>query len=1111
MLRKLLPHIIRFFYVILFLGAVSFGFFWLVTPSIPDERPSYDQEKVEVAKKLRDLKLAKDDKPSIYRFVDFSEGEEASWYPRGESPLLKPLVEDGTLPPVADRVGPEPVVLEGIDGIGKYGGTWVSYIPNEARLQIIRNYFSYHHLVRYSAQGEPIVPHLAKSWEVSEDKRHYTFYLRKGVKWSDGEDWDAEDIMYWYENEFDKPEIDFSIREILRHQGTGGSITMHDKHTITISFEHPHGTFLHKIASSLGSYLTSSPEHYRRQYHPLVGDPEKQAELRKMYGLNRDRDAYKKFAEQSTVALMNPDHPRLWPWIPRSSDLNSPYSFIRNPYYFVVDTEGNQLPYIDRFVLQEKTASIIGISSAGGDVAYQSEGINFKLYSLLMDQREQGDYRLLHWYSVDRSDIVIMPNVNRRVDEEDPSTKWKLEYLSKKEFRQALSLAIDRQQIIDSQFSGLGEPAQVDPGRDSVFHSPELFSAYVEFDPERANKLLDEIGLDQRDREGYRQFPDGTRAHFFIHFSNALRNVDTQALQLVADDWGRVGIRAGIRPRSPQLWRTEVRGLQHDFSVNESFSEFFPLLLPRMLAPGSSYSDYAQQYSRWVEAGGMFPELDNPPRGVPIPEGHPMRESIAAWDLATLQPTLQDQIDVFRTVTDIAREQLYTISISTPVPRLVVVSNQLRNVPEVAILSGMYQTPGNAGLDTYYFENPSNPPQSLQSMRRLLREPDYSGLMSSQSTTGGPNGSSSDILNFILRTIIIMAIFCIFVLLGIRHPYIGRRLLIMIPTLFIISVATFSILQLPPGDFLTSRLIELEASGTPNALDRIEEYRVMYGLDDPPVIQYLKWSGLYWFTTFNSADMGLLQGDLGLSMQGERAVNDLVGDRILMTFLISLGTIIFTWSFAMPIGIYSAVRQYSVSDYVISFLGFIGMCIPNFLLAVVLMVLGRKLFGIDASGLFSSKYIADPEWSMGKVWDLMQHIWLPIIVVALGSLAGMIRVMRGNLLDELKKPYVTTARAKGVKPMKLLFKYPVRLALNPFISSIGGIFPQLISGAAIVSVVLSLPTTGSLMLSALMTEDLFMAGSMLVILSALGVLGTLVSDLLLMVLDPRIRMEGTSR
>jgi ABC-type dipeptide/oligopeptide/nickel transport system permease component len=250
---------------------------------------------------------------------------------------------------------------------------------------------------------------------------------------------------------------------------------------------------------------------------------------------------------------------------------------------------------------------------------------------------------------------------------------------------------------------------------------------------------------------------------------------------------------------------------------------------------------------------------------------------------------------------------------------------------------------------------------------------------------------------------------------------------------------------------------------------------------------------------------------MGRSMETRQSVNDLVGDRLLLTFLISLGTILFTWALAIPIGIYSAVRQYTVGDYILTFVGFIGMCVPSFLLALILIYLSNELLGIRISGLFSSEYATQAEWNWPKFVDLLQHIWVPVLVLGIGGTAGMIRVMRANLLDELKKPYVITAMAKGVRPAKLLMKYPVRLALNPFISGIGGLFPALISGGAIVAIVLNLPTVGPLMLTALMSEDMYLAGSMLMVLSLLSIFGTLVSDLLLLWLDPRIRYEGGKR
>jgi len=332
-------------------------------------------------------------------------------------------------------------------------------------------------------------------------------------------------------------------------------------------------------------------------------------------------------------------------------------------------------------------------------------------------------------------------------------------------------------------------------------------------------------------------------------------------------------------------------------------------------------------------------------------------------------------------------------------------------------------------------------------------------------------------------------------------------MVLIAPTLFVVSIVNFIIIQAPPGDYLTTLINQLQESGDEADLQRIEDLQEIFHLEESMVHRYLRWSGVYWFSTFKAEDRGLLQGHMGRSMETLDTVNDVVGDRIMLTILISLGTILFTWVVAIPLGIYSAVKQYSAGDYIAGLVGFIGMCIPNFLLALILMYFSSRYLGITAIGLFSPEYAARPDWTWGKFADLLTHIWIPVVVVGTGGTAHMLRIMRGNLLDELKKPYVTTARAKGVRPVRLLLKYPVRLALNPFISGIGNLFPQLVSGSAIVALILSLPTVGPLMLSALLSQDMYLAGSMLMVLSIMGVLGTLVSDLLLVLLDPRIRLE----
>jgi peptide/nickel transport system permease protein len=325
--------------------------------------------------------------------------------------------------------------------------------------------------------------------------------------------------------------------------------------------------------------------------------------------------------------------------------------------------------------------------------------------------------------------------------------------------------------------------------------------------------------------------------------------------------------------------------------------------------------------------------------------------------------------------------------------------------------------------------------------------------------------------------------------------YVTRRLFLGLFTIWAVSVLSFVIIQLPPGDFVTTYVARLADSGNVSAGAEITRLRADYGLDQPIVVQYLKWIGK------------ALRGDFGMSFDWNRPVADVIGDRLALSMVVSIAAIIFTWLVALPIGVYSAVRRYSVLDYVLTFLGFVGLAVPSFLLALVLMYLGNLFFGASIGGLFSPAY-ENAGWSLAKVWDLAGHLVIPAIILGVAGTAQLIRIMRANLLDELGKPYVTTARAKGLTEARLIAKYPVRVALNPFASAIGFLFPQIVSGTIIVSIVLSLPTVGPLLLTALRAQDMFLAGTIVLLLGVLTVVGTLVSDLVLMWLDPRIRHAG---
>ena len=325
--------------------------------------------------------------------------------------------------------------------------------------------------------------------------------------------------------------------------------------------------------------------------------------------------------------------------------------------------------------------------------------------------------------------------------------------------------------------------------------------------------------------------------------------------------------------------------------------------------------------------------------------------------------------------------------------------------------------------------------------------------------------------------------------------YTIRRILIMLPTLFVISIVTFIIIQLPPGDYLTTLVSELESRGESVDQSQLQFLKQTYGLDKPLFEQYWMWFS------------GLLVGDFGYSFEYERPVSEVIGDRLLLSMIVSFSTIIFIWVVSFPIGIYSAINQYSWGDYSLTFIGFLGLATPNFLLALIMMYLANITFGTSVGGLMDPMYIDQP-WSWNKFLSVLEHLWIPVIVIGTSGTAGMIRRLRANLLDELDKQYVITARAKGVAPTKLIVKYPLRMSLNPFIADIGNILPQIVSGAAIVSVVLSLPTTGPMMLDALRSQDMYLAGTFLMFLSVLTVVGVFLSDLALAVLDPRIRLGG---
>ena len=326
--------------------------------------------------------------------------------------------------------------------------------------------------------------------------------------------------------------------------------------------------------------------------------------------------------------------------------------------------------------------------------------------------------------------------------------------------------------------------------------------------------------------------------------------------------------------------------------------------------------------------------------------------------------------------------------------------------------------------------------------------------------------------------------------------FLARRLVLALITVWAISLITFAIIQLPPGDYVTAYIAQLETQGDFVSEDEAINLRAEYGLESPFPVQYYKWM------------RQALKGNFGVAMEYRRPVSEVIGDRLLLTAALTFTSIIFTWILAIPIGIYSAVKQYSVGDYTFTFIGFVGLGVPNFLLALVVLYAGFVWFGANVGGLFSPEYV-DAPYSVAKVLDLLNHLWMPSLILAIAGTAQLIRVLRANLLDELRKPYVVTARAKGLSEWRVVLKYPFRVAMNPLISTIGYLLPLIVSGSIIVSVVMSLPTVGPLLLKALIAQDMFLAGTIILMIGLMTVVGTFISDILLAWVDPRIRVEST--
>ncbi|HEV7302478.1 MAG TPA: ABC transporter substrate-binding protein [Tepidisphaeraceae bacterium] len=1007
-----------------------------------------------------------------------------------DPPLLSPLVAAGQLPPLPERLPVDPRVMNGADSPGRYGGTWLRLATGESDVAVIENRLSMATPLRWTPIGDDLVPHVCSQVDELDGGRTFVLHLRPGHKWSDGAPFTTADAMYWWEHEINDAGLGGGqAPDWLVHAGQTATLEAPDTTRLRIRFATPNGPFRQRLASIFAYELFSAPAHYLRPLHPTLGDQALIARAMRDASVASPLSLYKSLKRWS-----NPAHPRLWPWVYRTFSSSAPHVFVRNPFYFAVDAHGRQLPYLDRVQFDVRSGELLTLSASEGGASMQARHLRFDKFTDLMTQRDAGDYDVYQWQSAAGSSWVINPNLNRATPEGDPAAADKARLLAEADFRRALSVAIDRKRIVRAEYVDRVRPAQVAPPVGSPFYDAALQSANTQYDPSAAEAMLDALGF-VRPRPGAMRQLDGRALTFFLDYSAF---TGPGPVQFVVDDWAAVGVRAIPRERARSLFMMGRDARTSDLLIWTGESEARPLLSPRSFVPFGTESFWAVGWGKWFAGGGLRDDVAaRAAGGVRPPDGHPALEAMRLYEAALSATEEVQRRELFGRLAAIAAENVWTISVAESPPQLVVVDRDLRNVPRQATDGVIFGSPGHTGMETFYFATKYDSTGATEAARASVLYMSDAAVARRAGSAEPAAGSSGRW--WVLGTLAVLGA------VGARYPFIGRRVLIMVPTLAVLSVAIFTIIQLPPGDFLTTQLAQLEASGDPTADRQIAELKQAFHFDDSLLSRYCRWVGLTWFTSFDATDAGLLQGDLGRSMQTGRPVNEMVGDRLTLTLGITLGTIALTWLIALPVGIYSAVRQYTAGDYAVTLVSFLGMCVPPFLLALILMAV------TGTSGLFSPEYVAQPDWTAGKLLDLLKHLWIPVLVLALDGTGGMIRVMRANMLDELRKPYVTTARAKGMRPMRLVLRYPMRLALNPFISRVGNLFPQLISGGAIVAIVLSLPTVGPLMLEALLNQDMYLAGSLLMVLSVLGIVGTLVSDLLLVALDPRIRFGGGTR
>ena len=592
-----------------------------------------------------------------------------------QSPMLTELVARGDLPPVSERLPQDPLVIVPPEQNGPYGGTWPRLSNGPKDIGILAARFAYDGLVRWGPMGNTVVPNLAVRWTVEDNAKTFTFWLRKGVRWSDGHPFTAEDIEFWHQDVLSNKDITPVIARDFKRDGKALTFEKLDDYTVRFRFASPNGLFLKALASGRGYEMVRHAKHFMKNYHPRYTSMENLERMTEERGFDLWTKLFNDVWGWRTI-----ETPRLWPWVLKDPPPARPAVLVRNPYYWKVDPEGNQLPYIDRMTFEIYDAETINFKAINGEMGMQGRHLSYQNYPLFMEGRNKGGYRVVHWINPGMGSHAIALNLNHA----DPVMK---KIIHDRRFRIALSHAINRNELSEADYFGLAEPRQVAPLPTSPYYSESFERAYLKYNPVLANQLLDEMGLAAKDKSGHRLRPDGDPIVIRLETTS----LDNRVLELVSGYWTAVGVRTEIKEEARQLFYERKKGLLHDGAIWGAGNGQSPLVDPRFHVPFSDESIHAIDYARWFRTDGKRGE--KPPPDI--------LRCIELYREIERTPSEARQVELYKEILELNQKNLWVIGTVGGIPQIFLVRNDFRNVPDVAMGGWIFRTPGNTAMECY--------------------------------------------------------------------------------------------------------------------------------------------------------------------------------------------------------------------------------------------------------------------------------------------------------------------------------------------------------------------------------------------------------------------------